>query len=154
MSWKKKEFEDIKDFRIDFILYSRQLLMYLYHVQFSILNVCGINCHKKNRVGLGLEFGTVRLDFVLETCFSFCFYICFGWSCFPARDAVSCKKNTCGGKKILGTCWRQLLMYLYNVLLFVMFLFLFFSFGCSCFLSRAPAQVVGSRVELGFQGDA
>jgi hypothetical protein len=50
ISWKKKEFDDLEDLVVSFRLYFviAEQLMYLYHVLFTLINIYGIDCQKKD----------------------------------------------------------------------------------------------------------
>jgi hypothetical protein len=45
VSWKKKDFKDHDDLLVssDFVLQLLKKLMYLYHVLFAMINICGID---------------------------------------------------------------------------------------------------------------
>jgi hypothetical protein len=53
MSWKKKEFEDIEylpvSFRQHFVLVGDNFFN-LYHVLFTLINICGIDCQKSYNI--------------------------------------------------------------------------------------------------------
>jgi hypothetical protein len=67
ISWKKKEYEDLKDllvsFRCYFVIDEDSLcistMYYLFHVLFVSMNICGIDCQKKKLVGaIGVHLTT------------------------------------------------------------------------------------------------